>query len=68
MIYKINDELFVIHTVPKENDADPGYIKLESIEDFLSEGKAARVGVYRLIQNSPDEDKHCEQLCIQLLH
>jgi len=23
MIYKTNGKLFVIHTVPKENDADP---------------------------------------------
>ena len=52
MIYKINDKLFVLHTVPKENDDDPGYIKLEPINDFLSEGKAARVAVYRLIQSS----------------
>ena len=52
MIYIINGRSFVIHTVPKENDDDPGYIKLESIDDFLSEGKAARVAVYRLIQNS----------------
>jgi hypothetical protein len=55
MIYKIKDKLFVIHTVPKENDADPGYIKLESIDDFLSEGKAARVAVYRLVQNSSEK-------------
>ena len=55
MIYKINGELFVIHTVPKENDADPGYIKLEPINNFLSEGKATRVAVYRLIQNSSEK-------------
>ena len=55
MIYKINGKLFVIHTVPKEDDADPGYIKLESIDEFLSEGKAARVAVYRLVQNFPDK-------------
>ncbi|NNG28011.1 MAG: hypothetical protein HKM87_10825 [Ignavibacteriaceae bacterium] len=51
MIYKINGEAYVLHTVPKENDDDPGYIKFESIEEFLSERKAARVGIYRLIQN-----------------
>jgi len=55
MIYKINNKLFVIHTVPKENDADPGYIKLEPINDFLSEGKATRVAIYRLIQNSSEK-------------
>ncbi len=55
MIYKINGKLFVIHTVPKENDDDPGYIKFESIDEFLSEEKAARVGIYRLIQKSPDK-------------
>jgi len=55
MIYKINKELFVIHTVPKENDSDPGYIKFESIEEFLSEGKASRVGIYRLTKNSLDK-------------
>ncbi len=55
MIYKINGKLFVIHTVPKEDNADPGYIKLESIDEFLSEGKAARVAVYRLVQNFPDK-------------
>lgn len=55
MIYRINDKLFVIHTVPKENDIDPEYIKLESIEEFLSGGKAARVGIYRLIQNSSEK-------------
>jgi hypothetical protein len=55
MIYKINGKLFVIHTIPKEDDADPGYIKLESIDEFLSEGKAARVAVYRLVQNFPDK-------------
>ncbi|GBD87395.1 hypothetical protein BMS3Abin03_01327 [bacterium BMS3Abin03] len=55
MIYKINDNVFVIHSVPKENDADPGYIKLESIDDFLSEGKAIRVAIYRLIQNSSEK-------------
>lgn len=54
MIYKINGKLFVIHTVPKEDDTDPGYIKLESIEDFLSEGKATRVGIYRLSKNSQE--------------
>jgi len=54
MIYKIKDKLFVIHTVPKENDADPGYIKLESVDEFLSNGKAARVAIYRLIQNSSE--------------
>jgi hypothetical protein len=52
MIYKINGRLFVIHSVPKENDADPGYIKLELIDEFLSEGKATRVAIYRLLQNS----------------
>ncbi len=55
MIYKINGELFVIHTVPKENDADPGYIKLESIDEFLSDGKATRVAIYRLTQNSSEK-------------
>jgi len=55
MIYKINGKLFVIHTVPKENDADPGYIKLEPIDEFLSGGKAVRVAVYRLIQNSSEK-------------
>ena len=55
LIYKINGKSFVIHTVPKENDDDPGYIKLESIDEFLSEGKAERVGVYRLIQNSSEK-------------
>ncbi len=55
MIYKINGKLFVIHTVPKENDADPGYIKLELIDEFLSDGKATRVAVYRLIQNSSEK-------------
>jgi uncharacterized protein YycO len=52
MIYKINGRLFVIHSVPKENDADPGYIKLELIDEFLSERKATRVAIYRLLQNS----------------
>jgi len=52
MIYKINSRLFVIHTVPKENDVDPGHIKLESIDEFLSEGKATRVAIFRLLQNS----------------
>ena len=51
MIYKMNGKLFVIHTVPKENDSDPGYIKLESIDEFLAEGKATRTAVYRLIHN-----------------
>jgi len=55
MIYKTNGKLFVIHTVPKEADADPGYIKLESIDEFLSEGKAERLAVYRLIQNSSEK-------------
>ncbi len=55
MIYKLDSNLFVIHTVPKENDADPGYIKFEPVEEFLSGGKAARVGIYRLIQNSQDK-------------
>jgi len=55
MINKISDQLFVIHTVPKENDADPGYIKLELIDEFLSEGKASRIAVYRLIQNSSEK-------------
>jgi len=55
MIYKIKGEVFVIHTVPREDDADPGYIKLESIDEFLSEGKADRLAVYRLIQNSSEK-------------
>ena len=55
MIYKIYGKLFVIHTVPKVDDADPGYIKLESIDEFLSEGKAARLAVYRLFQNSSEK-------------
>jgi hypothetical protein len=55
MIYKTNGEVFVIHTVPKKNDSDPGFIKFESVEEFLSDGKAARIGVYRLIQNSPEK-------------
>jgi len=55
MIYKINGKLFIIHTVPKENDDDPGYIKLEPIDEFLSGGKAVRVAVYRLIQNSSEK-------------
>ena len=57
MIYKTNGEVFVIHTVPKENDSDPGFIKFESVEEFLSDGKAARIGVYRLTQSSPDRIK-----------
>jgi hypothetical protein len=55
LIYKINGKLFVIHTVPKENDADSGYIKLESIDEFLSDGKATRVAIYRLTQNSSEK-------------
>ena len=58
MIYIINGELFVIHTVPRENDSDPGYIKLELIDEFLSEGKAARVAIYRLIKNSSEKIKN----------
>jgi len=50
MIYIINGKLFVIHTVPKENDADPGYIKLEPINRFLSDGKASRLAIFRLHQ------------------
>jgi len=51
MIYKINGEVFVIHTVPREDDADPGYIKLEPINQFLSDGKASMVAIFRLNQN-----------------
>jgi len=51
MIYKINGEVFVIHTVPREDDADPGYIKLEPINQFLSDGKASRLAIFRLKQN-----------------
>ena len=55
MISIKNNKLFVIHTVPKENDADPGYIKLELIEDFLAEDKAARFGIYRISQSSSEQ-------------
>ncbi|MBT8385775.1 MAG: hypothetical protein KJO12_00055 [Ignavibacteria bacterium] len=51
MIYKIKGEVFVIHTVPREDDADPGYIKLEPINQFLSDGKASRLAIFRLTQN-----------------
>lgn len=54
IIYKKNNKLYVIHAVPKENHRDPGFIKFETIDEFLSEGKATRLAIYRLNQISSD--------------
>ncbi len=42
-----NNEPFVIHAVPDESDGAEDFIKLESVETFLSTEKASAFAVYR---------------------
>jgi uncharacterized protein YycO len=53
IIYYYKDKPFVIHSVPKEDGDVDEFIKMESVDDFLDEEKAAKFAVYRLI-NYPD--------------
>lgn len=47
MIYNIGDKPFVIHSVPLETGTENEFIKLESLEKFLSTQKAERFALYR---------------------
>jgi len=48
IVYKMDNENFVIHAVPGESRSGLDYVKCEKLPDFLEVKKARQVAVYRL--------------------
>ena len=57
IIYILNGKPYVIHSVPSEADEKNEYIKMEKLESFLSDDKAARFALYRLRDELKDESQ-----------
>ena len=48
LVYKHNRKTFVIHASPIEEGDKDDFIRMESIEDFVSEEKAVKFALYRV--------------------